>query len=335
MTRYFLILLIIAGCASKGFLKVDNAEKVLKIEAYDKGIQVTEIPGQVAPTPSPVEVTVEAPITSIKKAKPNAKQPIVKATPKPKNLKKEPDLEDAEGFIGRRPVLDPFRIGEKATLKISYFNVAAGEITLEVKPFVQVDGRKSYHFFMTAKSNSLFSSFYSVNDSAETFVDYDQLIPFNMAVHIQESKQLREIRALFDWKKKEANFWDKKVTSKGVEEKEKIWSIPDYSQNMISAAYYMRTFTLKPGKEFKFRLADEKKNMVVTGKVLRREKLQTDMGELDTIVIQPEIAIDNVFKPMGDVYFWLTDDDRKFLVRIESKIKIGTIVAKIKEIKPE
>lgn len=326
MTRYFFVLLAIAGCASRGYLKVDNAEKVLKIEEYEKGIQVTEIPGQVLPTPSPIEVK-----EAKRKVVPLVKKEVIKPT---KILKKEPSLEDAEGFNGRRPILDPFKVGEKVTLKITYFNMAAGEITLEVRPFVQVNKRKSYHFFMTAKTNSLFSSFYSVNDSAETFVDYEKLIPYNMAVHIQESKQLREVRALFDWKIKEANFWDKKISTKGVEEKSKIWSIPDFSQNIISAAYYLRAFVLVPGKEVKFRLADEKKNMVVTGKVLRREKLETDIGKLDTVVVRPEIAIEGVFKPMGEVFFWLTDDDRKFIVRIESKIKIGTIVAKLKEIVP-
>jgi hypothetical protein len=44
------------------------------------------------------------------------------------------------------------------------------------------------------------------------------------------------------------------------------------------------------------------------------------------VVVKPEFEVDGVFKPVGDIFFWLTDDDRKLIVRIESEIKIGTLV---------
>ncbi len=327
------LLLTCTSCATKGFLKVENQDKVLKIDAYDKKLKVIEI---AQPSPAPVQgaqatASPEPEITKIEKVNPK-KNKIAKEE-KVKIPIKEPELEDKEGYLGRRPVIDPFVVGEKTTLKLSYFNVVAGELDMEVRPYVEVNGRKAYHFFMTVHSNSLFSKFYSVDDSAETFLDYEQLIPYNMAVHVQETKQLRELRALFDWKKMKADFWEKKVTAEsGVEEKTKTWAIPAFSQNVISAAYYLRTFTLRPDKEIKFRLADEQKNMVATAKVLRREKLHTDIGELDTLVLQPEIAIEGVFQPMGEVMFWVTDDNRKFIVRIESKIKIGKIIAQLKSL---
>ena len=87
----------------------------------------------------------------------------------------------------------------------------------------------------------------------------------------------------------------------------------------------MRTFTFRDGKEYKFRVADYGKNIVFKGKVLRREEIETPAGKFKTVVIKPEFEIDGVFDPTGDIYFWLSDDDRKHIVRIESKIKIGTI----------
>ena len=35
---------------------------------------------------------------------------------------------------------------------------------------------------------------------------------------------------------------------------------------------------------------------------------------------------------MGDIEIWLTDDERKIPVRIDSKIKIGTLVTKLKKL---
>jgi hypothetical protein len=70
-----------------------------------------------------------------------------------------------------------------------------------------------------------------------------------------------------------------------------------------------------------------------TGEVLRREVLETDLGPLKTIVLKPTISVDGVFKPIGEVFFWFTDDDRKMIVKIESKIRIGSIIAKLKSIR--
>jgi hypothetical protein len=328
--RLFLPLIFFVGCSSK-ILQVENSDKILKIDAYEKSVKVEEI----APPPAPVTATPE------KAEEPKVAAAITKTAKKEKIKKKkapkrkQPSIEDAEGFDGRRPIIDPFHVGERVTLKLSYFNVVAGQMTIGVLPFVEVNGRKSYHFQVTGKSNSFFSTFYAVDDSAETFMDYEDMVPYNMSVHVKETKQLREVRSYFDWKKNTAHFWEKKITKKnGVEEKKLEWKIEPYAQNVFSAAFYLRTFKLEPGKTVEFRVSDNEKNMVVKGHVLRREKLTTEVGELNTVVIKPEIQIGGIFQPMGDVYFWMTDDDRKYVVRIESKIKIGTITAAVSEIVP-
>lgn len=56
---------------------------------------------------------------------------------------------------------------------------------------------------------------------------------------------------------------------------------------MVSAAYYMRLFKYEIGKTLAFRVADEGKNMVFKGEVVRRERLKSPIGELDTVVIKP------------------------------------------------
>ncbi len=325
--------LFITSCATK-ILEIDNADEQLKMAEYDKNIKLKEL--QVVQIP-PTEIKEE-----IAKPKETDKKEVVQKTPEikkelTKKLKKHvPELEGQEGFDGRRPLADPFMPGEKVTLKLSYFNITAGTMDLEVLPFVQVNGRKSYHFRIAGKSNSLFSSFYSVDDKAETFLDFENMTPYNMSISVKETKQLREIRSYFDWKKNKGTYWEKKITKKhGLEERQFEWDIQPYAQNILSAAFYMRVFPMEPGKTIQFRVADNKKNMVVKGHILKREKLVTPLGEINTIKMKPEIEMDGIFKPIGDVFFWMTDDDRKLVVRIESKIKIGTIIASLVEIKKE
>jgi hypothetical protein len=58
------------------------------------------------------------------------------------------------------------------------------------------------------------------------------------------------------------------------------------------------------------------------------------LGELKTVVVKPKIELNGHFRPVGDIFIWLTDDERKYIVRIESKIQIGTIVTAIKALQP-
>lgn len=258
------------------------------------------------------------------------------APEKKKLLKKHlPALEDSDGFDGRRPVVDPLRVGEKAIYSISYFAVEAGRLSLEVRPFVKVNGKKSWHFFYRGKSSSVFSLFYAVDDTAESFLDYEQLIPYSYSIHVKESKQVKEVRSYFDWKKYEGYTWDKTLKKgKKLKKEEHKWKIRPYSQNVFTAIFYLRHFSLDVGKDLAIYVGHEGKNLIMRAKVVRKEVLRTAIGKRKAIVVKPEFEVDGMFKKVGDISVWLSDDDRKHVLRIESKIKIGTIVAAIEELKP-
>lgn len=332
----------LCGCAGH-VLQHDQAERILKVEEYDQKMQIQDEgqpPVVGATEDKPPATAIPVPVTEPSKTEPTSKKKKVakgkvaveKGKVKPKGPR-QPEIEDTVGFDGRRPIKDPFRVGEKVTLALSYFNIVAGYMEIEVKPFATVNGEKSYHFEVSAKSNSFFSRIYAVDDRATTYVSYENLTPFNLAISIKESKQLAETRTLFDWTANRANYWKKRITKdKGEESKKLEWDVLPFSQNVVSAGYYLRTFQFDVGKKLAFRVADEGKNIVFKGEVVKREVLDTEIGPLKTILIKPEITVDGVFTPVGEILMWLTDDDRKFIVRVESKIKIGSIVAKVKSI---
>jgi len=250
------------------------------------------------------------------------------------NNKKLPSLEDSEGFDGRRPVNDPLRVGEETVISLSYFNVEAGRLTLSTKPFKEVNGKKAYHLHYKVKTSRLFSVFYRVNDSAETFVDYEKWRPISYEIHVNQSKQVREITSFFDWKKMMAFYHDRKKKKDNTLKVSKVdWKIFPWSQNVFSVAFYLRTHTLKVGKTLKVRVAHEGKNMIMSAKVLRKEKIKTKVGSMDAFVVQPIFTVDGMFKPTGKNLIWLSADDRKFILRVESKVNMGTFVGQVESIK--
>lgn len=287
-------------------------------------------PVKKAPTPRPVKGSRPAPVS------PTARLPKVPAARPEVPTKREPDLEDSVGFKGRRPLVDPFRVGEKVIHDVSYFKVSAGQLTLEVGPYAMVNGRKAYNFITSIETYPRFSSLvYAVEDKAVTLLDYETLVPRVFTLHVRETGQLKEARSIFDFEKLQATYWEKKVTEKrGPEEKKMEWEILPYSQNVFSAIFYMRLFRWEPGKEYSFRVADDGENIVFKGRAVRRETLTTEVGIFPAVVVKPEITVKGVFKPMGDIFIWLSDDERRLVLRIESKIKIGTLVSEVIRIEP-
>lgn len=299
---------------------------------------VKAVPPSEGPTPVPQPTPISSALKKKGKAKTqNAKKESIgssstlsttgKLSDAPKA--REPKYESSVGFTNgsRRPDKDPFRVGEKVVLSVRYFKAQAGELSMEVRPLVEVNDRKSYRWHTGLKTTGMFSKFYSIDDWAETLVDYETLSPTVFNLHVKESAQLRNGKGYFDPKTLKGVYIEKKYTEKkGHQEKRQEWQVLPYAQNVFSAAFYMRVFTFEVGKEFKFTVADDEKNMLFKGKTLRKEHVETEAGEFDTIVVKPEFEVDGVFKPVGDIFFWLTDDDRKLIVKIESEIKIGTLV---------
>lgn len=292
--------------------------------------------------------TVATPAANVSKAKPKVKPtkpkkiiskkkktPLkkVKKTPAKVVHKKMPKFEDSSGFNGRRPIKDPFRVGEKIVLDLDYLKMNAGQLIFEVLPFVEVNGRISYTFKVSIKSSSIFAYIYKMNNFAETYVDYETMLPSSHSVHIKESKQIKEARSFFNWKDLSASYWEKRITDDGEENKKKSWKLKPYSQNLISTLYYLRAFQLEPGKSINYRVADAGKQHMVQIDVLKREVIKNDVGTFNTVKVKVQYKTDGTFSQAGDIYFWITDDDRKLMVKLVSKIKIGSIHGDLVELR--
>ncbi len=286
---------------------------------------------------APTAPAAPEPAPETKKGKKSAKAKPLAPTPTPFGLDKKgrrlPELEGEVGFSGRRPIKDPFRVGEKVVHQVQYYSINAGTMALEVKPYATVNGRKTYNFAMQIRTSDWYSGIYSVDDRATILMDFENMVPTVFTLHVKETGQLKEARMLIE--PKQATYWERKVTEKNGEEERKLnWEILEYSQNLFSGVYYMRAFTWKVGAENAFRVADDEENLIFRAEAIRKEKIKTAAGVFDAIVIKPQVELKGKYKRVGDIFVWLSDDDRKFILKIESKIKIGTLVSEIIELNP-
>lgn len=350
------LIFCISACSS-GFLKYNGEKSITKNTDFEQKVIIkTTDPADTdtVTTPSPeAQSSTASPekkkkVPEINKDESKLKAKTTKSSKKtkeksvvsevlPASTTRQPDLEDHAGFENgqRVPQKNPYRVGETVVHSVRYFATEAGTLTLKVKPFVEVNNRKSYNFLTDLKTSGIFSSFYSVDDQVETYVDYENLVPHVFKLHIKESGQLKEAQSFFDQKTLKATYWEHKFTEKtGHEEKKQEWDILPFSQNAFSGIFYMRIFAWEIGKEYSFRVSDDQKNIVFKAVAVKKEKLSTDAGEFDAIQIKARVVSRGALTQEGDIFFWVSDDDRKYVLRIEAKIKIGSLVSEVVKIIP-
>jgi len=63
--------------------------------------------------------------------------------------------------------------------------------------------------------------------------------------------------------------------------------------------------------------------------VHRKEVVSTIFGEVECLVIEPKLAGEAIFKQTGNIYIWLTNDEYKIPVKLESKISFGSFTASL------
>ena len=215
-----------------------------------------------------------------------------------------------------------FFSGERLTYLISWSNVIdAGTAVMEVREDKLADGRKVYRLVSTARSSGLVSKFYKVNDVIESVIDFQHL--YSLSYRLDQSHGKRK-------KKREMTFNQAEGTVLVVDAdgNKETSSTPPGILDPLSSLYYVRTRPdLIVGKSIIVDVNEDGKNWAVEVQIIAREKIKTSFGKLDTIKVKSYPRYEGVFQHKGEIYIWLTDDERKIPVLMKSEITIGSVMA--------
>jgi hypothetical protein len=218
---------------------------------------------------------------------------------------------------------------------VSYFAVSAGQFTVEALPRKSIAGRDVYHIRGTATTSQVFNLFYRLNDTVETFIDYQGFFSHRFHIVLDETKQSRDALELYDQEKAQTFYWNRwNHKERGYTETKEFSPIPRFSQDSLSVLYFLRAVPLPDGAVITVPVVSEGKSWEAVITVMGREMRSTPMGEVMTVKVKPETRYQGVLKKQGDSFLWLTDDDRRVPVRLEAKVKVGTVVANLREFEP-
>lgn len=245
-----------------------------------------------------------------------------------KKLAKAP----VELFPSRWTMEPFFTTGERYKFDVTYFGATAGELVLELLPPKAVAERNSYHIRATARTTSVFSLFYRLHDVAESFMDAQSLFSHKFTLRLDESLQQRDVLELYDQRNQTVHYWSKlDHKKKGKHQDKKEIPTKPMTQDGLSAFYYLRTLPLKVGDVYEFPVVNNGKLRDVRVVVVRKETINTRIGEIPAIVVKPDVVLDGVLKSYGDSFVWISDDPRRILLKVDAKIKVGSVIAYLKE----
>ena len=220
--------------------------------------------------------------------------------------------------------LIPFRPGERLTFQAKWSFIPAGEAVLEILPIENLNGIRSYHFVMTAKTYPFIDLIYKVRDRIDAFTDVEMTHSL-LYEEKKEGKSKKDVVVNFNWEKQEAEY-------SNFGEKRKPISLRPGSFDPLSVFYAFRLHELKENKELQVPVTDGKKCVIGKAKILKREKVKVASGTYDTYLVVPDLEhIGGVFAKTKDakLEIWVTADTRKIPVKIKSKVVVGSFVGEL------
>ncbi len=228
----------------------------------------------------------------------------------------------------------PFEVGERVEMDLRWLAIPAGKAILEVREGPVMNGRPTFQLWGNVLSSKIVDAIYHVENTAESFVDRQALLPYKFLLHMVESKQNKETRVSFDHANGKAFYWAKRISERwGNLDVDRVDTLVPQAKDLWSAIYYARYLNYKLNEKQMFVVYENGQNWNVELTPVANELVTSRVGAFQCWKILVKVSLNNVLKPMGDVYMWLSDDSKKHLVKFDAKIKIGSLYGVLSSIR--
>ena len=201
---------------------------------------------------------------------------------------------------------------EDLVYKVEFLGVTMGYARFSFLGKVLLSGKEAYHLRVRAWTSDLLSMVYPMNDTIDYYLDVQTITPLRQ----ERTKTRKEDDvAIFDQEKGTIVYRDKK-DGKVIK---KVDVVP-HVHDPVSVAYYFRS--RDPGVEQKAQtIYAGRKLWDVSARVVGSERIRTERGEIDTIVIEPVVVRKGGGEEKKDIRMWMTRDERHVPVRLYAKFK--------------
>lgn len=228
-----------------------------------------------------------------------------------------------------------FQHGEEITYKIFYnWNfvwLSAGEVTFKV-----FDEGNQYHYQANGETYNSYEWFFKVKDNYDSWVDKTSLLPNYSERSVNEGKYHIFEKISFNQAARKTTVW--RASKRGMEETKTEHSVQDNVHDVLSSLYFLRNndfSSQNAGVKVPFRIFMDKEEFPLQLRYVGKEarKKIHGMGRYKTLKFQPDVIAGSVFKEDAKMSVWVSDDQNRIPLLIETPVSVGSVKMVLKEYK--
>jgi hypothetical protein len=234
-----------------------------------------------------------------------------------------------------RPKVKPFKDGEVLEYDVSYkwglIFMDAGWVTFSVQK-ENYNNKNAYHLVGEGGSKPNWDWFYKVKDKYESYVDTGTLRPYRYIRNSNDGGHWVFNDNVFD-QKNNLVYSAYKSKKKPTLKKDTV-KINYLTFDPITMIYYARAIDFsqfKPGDIIPISLYLDAEMFYKSIRYIGKEEIETQFGKIKCIKFKPSLIPGTLFKEGDEMTVWVSDDENKIPVFVETPILVGTIRASIKK----
>ncbi len=226
-----------------------------------------------------------------------------------------------------------FQAGEEIVYKLFYnWNfvwIAAGEVVFKVE-----EGENNqFHLSATGRTYKSYDWAFKIRDSHDAYVNKDNLLP-NMSIRqVQEGGYQLYDKMTFDQQGHQLT----SLRGKTVDEaRSSNFELEECMHDMLSIIYYARNLDFQnydPGQSFPVKIFLDREVWPLSVRYKgKEENLKVKgQGRFNAIKFSPELIVGDVFEEGTEMNVYVSDDQNRIPLLIESPISVGSVKAVLKE----
>lgn len=211
-----------------------------------------------------------------------------------------------------------FPVNERLTYGAYFGPLRAGHSFMEIRE-EEIEGELVYIIECTQKTEKAFSMIYRIDDYYKSIVDTANFSTLSFTKNINEGKYSNKVTLTFT--EDSVFYTDGRKTEK----------IPE-AKDIFAALYWMRNLTFYSGDTLKVPFHSSGKNQEMLVPVSELEWTTVPMGKFRTFLLTPEVKEGKIFGSEEPIKIWVSVDPQHLPVKIESKLKVGTLSFKLENV---
>lgn len=222
----------------------------------------------------------------------------------------------------------PYSSNELLYYIVALKDIPIGKVYLKIVKEENKEGQVTFKVLSKAKTNSFFSKVYKVSAYFRDEFSASDFSNISFYEDVTEKNDRRKTTYTFHK--------DGSVTTITEKENEKItktYKGGEQTMDFLSLMYMIRGLPFEKGKGYCFEVFYHKYYWIVSGSVIRKERIQTPIGFFNAIYLEGSAVRKDKPSVKKHLKLWISDDTKRVLLKGETMMNMGEVTGYIAYIK--